>query len=114
MQATTMGGVKLDKRYSPSFRDEAAAVPVRKMSASKRKRDEVLRWVHYLKLNPEPGLILDFDCRMKVHKNGQAAEVIKSISQLDNTNKQCKLLTHQNVKRTVFPENRLFIWLLPS
>lgn len=27
---------------------------------------------------------------MKVHKNGQAAEVIKSISQLDNTNKQCE------------------------
>ncbi|KAH8358270.1 hypothetical protein KR084_010952 [Drosophila pseudotakahashii] len=72
MQATTMGGVKLDKRYSPSFRDEAAAVPVRKMSASKRKRDEVLR--------------------MKVHKNGQAAEVIKSISQLDNTNKQYFLM----------------------
>ncbi|XP_016984462.2 uncharacterized protein LOC108048378 isoform X1 [Drosophila rhopaloa] len=72
MQATTMGGAKLDKRYSPSFRDEAAAVPVRKMSASKRKRDEVLR--------------------MKVHKNGQAAEVIKSISQLDNTNKQYFLM----------------------
>lgn len=46
MQATTMGGAKLDKRYSPSFREDAAAVPVRKMSASKRKRDEVLRWVH--------------------------------------------------------------------
>ncbi|XP_033156422.1 uncharacterized protein LOC117138425 isoform X2 [Drosophila mauritiana] len=72
MQATTMGGAKLDKRYSPSFRDDAAAVPVRKMSASKRKRDEVLR--------------------MKVHKNGQAAEVIKSISQLDNTNKQYFLM----------------------
>ncbi|KAH8401313.1 hypothetical protein KR009_004474 [Drosophila setifemur] len=72
MQATSMGGAKLDKRYSPSFREEAAAVPVRKMSASKRKRDEVLR--------------------MKVHKNGQAAEVIKSISQLDNTNKQYFLM----------------------
>ncbi|XP_070134004.1 nucleolar and coiled-body phosphoprotein 1 isoform X2 [Drosophila bipectinata] len=72
MQATTMGGAKLDKRYSPSFREEAAAVPVRKMSASKRKRDEVLR--------------------MKVHKNGQAADVIKSISQLDNTNKQYFLM----------------------
>ncbi|XP_030566341.1 uncharacterized protein LOC115766516 isoform X2 [Drosophila novamexicana] len=72
MQATTMGGVKLDKRYSPSFRDDAAAVPVRKMSASKRKRDEVLR--------------------MKVHKNGNAADVIKSISQLDNSNKQYFLM----------------------
>ncbi|XP_017867150.1 PREDICTED: nucleolin 2 isoform X2 [Drosophila arizonae] len=72
MQATTMGGAKLDKRYSPSFRDDAAAVPVRKMSASKRKRDEVLR--------------------MKVHKNGNAADVIKSISQLDNSNKQYFLM----------------------
>lgn len=43
-----MGGVKLDKRYSPSFRDDAAAVPARKMSASKRKRDDVLRYVHVL------------------------------------------------------------------
>ncbi|XP_060652642.1 nucleolar and coiled-body phosphoprotein 1 isoform X2 [Drosophila nasuta] len=72
MQATSMGGIKLDKRYSPSFRDEAAAVPVRKMSASKRKRDDVLR--------------------MKVHKNGNAADVIKSISQLDNSNKQYFLM----------------------
>ena len=43
MQATTMGGCKLEKRYSPSFRDE----PQRKMSASKRKRDEILRWVTF-------------------------------------------------------------------
>ncbi|XP_053967417.1 uncharacterized protein LOC128868881 isoform X1 [Anastrepha ludens] len=68
MQATTMGGAKLEKRYSPSFREE----PVRKMSATKRKRDDVLR--------------------MKVHKNGNAADVIKSISQLDNTNKQYFLM----------------------
>lgn len=27
---------------------------------------------------------------MKVHKNGNAADVIKSIAQLDNSNKQCK------------------------
>jgi len=53
MQATTMGGAKLDKRYSPSFRDDAAAVPVRKMSASKRKRDEVLRWVLHVHSNAE-------------------------------------------------------------
>lgn len=39
MQATTMGGCKLEKRYSPSFREE----PQRKMSASKRKRDDILR-----------------------------------------------------------------------
>lgn len=68
MQATTMGGTKLEKRYSPSFREEH----VRKISASKRKRDDILR--------------------MKVHKNGNAADVIKSISQLDNTNKQYFLM----------------------
>lgn len=39
MQATTMGGTKLEKRYSPSFRDD----PGRKTAASKRKREEVLR-----------------------------------------------------------------------
>ncbi|XP_068144579.1 papilin isoform X2 [Drosophila tropicalis] len=75
MQATSMGGAKLEKRYSPNFREEAAPAPSvsgRKMSASKRKRDDVLR--------------------MKVHKNGQAADVIKSISQLDNSNKQYFLM----------------------
>lgn len=41
MQATTMGGAKLEKRYSPSFRDETQ----RKMSSSKRKRDDILRLV---------------------------------------------------------------------
>lgn len=41
MQATTMGGSKLEKRYSPSFRDD----PIRKTAASKRKREEVLRLV---------------------------------------------------------------------
>lgn len=41
MQATTMGGTKLEKRYSPSFRDEHP----RKSSGSKRKRDDVLRLV---------------------------------------------------------------------
>lgn len=30
-----------------------------------------------------------FCFRMKVHKNGNAADVIKSISQIDNSNKQC-------------------------
>lgn len=65
MQATTMGGTKLEKRYSPSFRDD----PGRKTAASKRKREEVLR--------------------MKIHKNGIPSEVLKSISQIDNSNKQC-------------------------
>ncbi|KAJ6647286.1 Inositol hexakisphosphate kinase 2 [Pseudolycoriella hygida] len=68
MQATTMGGAKLEKRYSPSFRDDSS----RKQSAPKRKRDDVLR--------------------MKVHRNGNASEIIKSISQLDNSNKQYFLM----------------------
>ncbi|XP_031632741.1 uncharacterized protein LOC116346690 [Contarinia nasturtii] len=63
MQATTMSGSKLEKRYSPSFHEDSN----RKPSASKRKRDDVLR--------------------MKVHRNGNAMEIIKSISQIDNSNK---------------------------
>lgn len=43
MQATTMGGAKLEKRYSPSFRDDSN----RKQSAPKRKRDDVLRLVTF-------------------------------------------------------------------
>lgn len=37
MQATSTGGTKLDKRYSPSFRDDTS----RKQSTTKRKRDDV-------------------------------------------------------------------------
>lgn len=40
MQATSMGK-KIEKRYSPSFHDDLN----RKPSASKRKRDDVLRLV---------------------------------------------------------------------
>lgn len=29
-------------------------------------------------------------CRFKVHKNGNASEVLKSIAHMDNSNKQCK------------------------
>lgn len=43
MQATSMSGAKLEKRYSPSFHEDS----VRKMSASKRKRDDVLRLVFH-------------------------------------------------------------------
>lgn len=41
MQATSMSGIKLEKRYSPSFHEDTG----RKLSASKRKRDDVLRLV---------------------------------------------------------------------
>lgn len=44
MQATTMTGAKLEKRYSPSFHEDTN----RKQSASKRKRDDVLRLVFCL------------------------------------------------------------------
>lgn len=43
MQATTMSGSKLEKRYSPSFHEDSN----RKQSASKRKRDDVLRLVFF-------------------------------------------------------------------
>lgn len=64
MQATSMGGCKLEKRYSPSFRDE----PQRKMSASKRKRDDILRWVslwfywNLISLNSFIGFVWTYIC----------------------------------------------------
>ncbi|CRK93330.1 CLUMA_CG006871, isoform A [Clunio marinus] len=67
MQATT--GETWEKRYSPNFRD---VDPLKRQSSTKRKRDDVLR--------------------MKIHKNGNASEVLKSISSLDNSNKQYFLM----------------------
>lgn len=50
MQATHASGTKWEKRYSPSFRDEAAAAVAAasttgraKLNGSKRRREEVLR-----------------------------------------------------------------------
>lgn len=40
MQASNSGGVKLNSRFSPSFRDDPSRG---KLAASKRKRDNVLR-----------------------------------------------------------------------
>lgn len=34
-------------------------------------------------------LFVSISYRMKIHKNGNASEVLKSISSLDNSNKQC-------------------------
>lgn len=31
-------------------------------------------------------------CRFKVHRNGNASEVLKSIAHMDNSNKQCKYI----------------------
>ncbi|CAH2048711.1 unnamed protein product, partial [Iphiclides podalirius] len=69
MQASNTGGQKLDKRYSPCFRDENG----RKQSlGGKRKRDDVFKF--------------------KVHRNGNASEVLKSIAHMDNSNKQYFLM----------------------
>ncbi|CAK1551225.1 unnamed protein product [Leptosia nina] len=69
MQASHMGGTKLEKRYSPCFRDENG----RKQSLTgKRKRDDVFKF--------------------RVHRNGNASEVLKSIAHMDNSNKQYFLM----------------------
>lgn len=76
MQASNTGGTKLDKRYSPCFRDEKG----RKQSLSgKRKRDDVFKF--------------------KVHRNGNASDVLKSIAHIDNTNKQYFLMM-ENITST--------------
>lgn len=41
------------------------------------------------KLFPNSFFVIFPFCRMKIHKNGNASEVLKSISNLDNSNKQC-------------------------
>lgn len=54
MQASTMGGAKLEKRYSPSFRDDSTTGNTsRKSSAPKRKRDDALRLVQNKTQNPQ-------------------------------------------------------------
>ncbi|XP_030019788.2 uncharacterized protein LOC115439882 isoform X2 [Manduca sexta] len=69
MQASNTGSTKLDKRYSPCFREENG----RKQSlGGKRKRDDVFKF--------------------KVHRNGNASEVLKSIAHMDNSNKQYFLM----------------------
>ncbi|XP_033606398.1 uncharacterized protein LOC111861927 isoform X3 [Cryptotermes secundus] len=71
MQASNSGGVQLNNRFSPSFRDDPSRG---KLAASKRKRDNVLR--------------------MKVHRKGNARDVLESIMHVDNTssNKQYFLM----------------------
>ncbi|CAG9864982.1 unnamed protein product [Phyllotreta striolata] len=66
MQATLCSGSKIEKRYSPSFRDEHA-----KKTDRKRKREVY---------------------KMRVHHTGNPKDVLKSISQTDNTNKQYFLM----------------------
>ncbi|XP_072382052.1 inositol hexakisphosphate kinase 3 isoform X1 [Diabrotica undecimpunctata] len=68
MQATLCSGSKMEKRYSPSFRDEHS----KPKTDRKRKREEVYK--------------------MRVHHTGNPKDVLKSISQADNTNKQYFLM----------------------
>ncbi|CAH1993842.1 unnamed protein product [Acanthoscelides obtectus] len=70
MQATLCGGEKLEKRYSPSFREEYSS---KVKTDRKRKRNEEV-------------------FKMRVHHTGNPKDVLKSISQADNTNKQYFLM----------------------
>ncbi|CAG9760626.1 unnamed protein product [Ceutorhynchus assimilis] len=69
MQATLCNGSKMDSRYSPIFRDDGLKTI---KNERKRKREEVLK--------------------MKIHHTGKPKDVIKSISQSDNANKQYFLM----------------------
>ncbi|XP_014222986.1 inositol hexakisphosphate kinase 1 isoform X1 [Trichogramma pretiosum] len=71
MQASNSGEVKLEKRYSPNFRDQEIRHSGK--SSTKRKRDDVLR--------------------MKIHRKNSSIDVSKSSMHLDLTaNKQYFLL----------------------
>ncbi|KAL1137743.1 hypothetical protein AAG570_009439, partial [Ranatra chinensis] len=73
MQGINSGDVKIDKRYSPSFRDDSSR-PV------KRKRDDILR--------------------MRVHRNKNVTEDIKPGShQLDTSSKQYFILLENITSR---------------
>ncbi|KAG5898275.1 hypothetical protein JTB14_008619 [Gonioctena quinquepunctata] len=65
MQATLSSGEKMEKRYSPSFRNDFS----REKKDRKRKRGEEV-------------------FKMRVHHTGNPKDVLKSISQANNTNKQ--------------------------
>ncbi|ERL86787.1 inositol hexakisphosphate kinase 1 isoform X1 [Dendroctonus ponderosae] len=68
MQATICGGAKMEKRYSPSFRGEAKPLKADR----KRKREDVLK--------------------MRIHHTGNPKDVVRSIAQANNSNKQYFLM----------------------
>ncbi|GFG35244.1 hypothetical protein Cfor_08585 [Coptotermes formosanus] len=82
MQACNSGGVQLNSRFSPSFRDDPSRG---KLAASKRKRDNVLR--------------------MKVLRKGSAGDVLDSIMHVDNasSNKQYFLMLENITSRYTQP-----------
>ncbi|KAK9873191.1 hypothetical protein WA026_021424 [Henosepilachna vigintioctopunctata] len=79
MQATVCSGGKMEKRYSPNFRDD----PSRNKTDRKRKREDVLK--------------------MKIHHTGNPKDVLKSISNADNTNKQYFLMLENITSKYVHP-----------
>ncbi|OXU27576.1 hypothetical protein TSAR_002809 [Trichomalopsis sarcophagae] len=81
MQASSSGEVKLEKRYSPSFREQEVR---QGKSSTKRKRDDVLR--------------------MKIHRKNSSMDVLKSGTHLDSsTNKQYFLLLENITSRYTHP-----------
>ncbi|XP_021937660.1 uncharacterized protein LOC110838628 isoform X2 [Zootermopsis nevadensis] len=82
MQASNSGGVKLNSRFSPSFRDDPSRG---KLAASKRKRDNVLR--------------------MKVHRKGSARDVLECVRHIDSasSNKQYFLMLENITSRYTQP-----------
>ncbi|KAL1491886.1 hypothetical protein ABEB36_012412 [Hypothenemus hampei] len=65
MQATLCSGSKMEKRYSPNFREESSK---NLKNERKRKREDVFK--------------------IRIHHTGNPRDVIKSISQSNNSNKQ--------------------------
>ncbi|KAJ9596252.1 hypothetical protein L9F63_027126, partial [Diploptera punctata] len=81
MQASNSGGVQLNNRFSPSFRDDPSRG---KLAASKRKRDNVLR--------------------MKVHRKGNARDVLGSIMHIDNTSSNKQFIFTMAAQETAVSE----------
>ncbi|XP_020708369.1 inositol hexakisphosphate kinase 1 isoform X2 [Athalia rosae] len=81
MQASSSGEVTLDKRYSPSFRDQDTR---QGKSSTKRKRDDVLR--------------------MKIHRNSCAVDVLKPETHLESApNKQYFLMLENITSQYTHP-----------
>ncbi|XP_058794253.1 uncharacterized protein LOC131665970 isoform X2 [Phymastichus coffea] len=81
MQATSSGEVKLEKRYSPSFRDQEHRPG---KGSTKRKRDDVLR--------------------MKIHRKNSSVDILKPGTHLDSSaNKQYFLLLENITSRYTHP-----------
>ncbi|KAJ8687344.1 hypothetical protein QAD02_023138 [Eretmocerus hayati] len=81
IQASSSGEVKLEKRYSPSFRDQEHRPS---KGSTKRKREDVLT--------------------MRIHRKNSSTDVLKSGSHLDSsTNKQYFLLLENITSRYTHP-----------